>query len=138
MPETLPLPSAAKRMPVVARIGDEPLVRLSDALAFSEKRRENLRCAAKYDRVLRRRAEAALSALREDAERMRKDAERYRWLRSAESVNKDGPHVYGPDDDCILEGDDCDAAIDVARAAIDGPGQRGGEGRPTWGSSTRT
>lgn len=42
------------------------------------------------------------------------DAERYRWLRA--SSDKDGPHIYGPDDDCILDGFDADAAIDAAMA----------------------
>jgi hypothetical protein len=41
------------------------------------------------------------------------DAQRYQWLRS--SSNVDGPHVYGPDDDCILEFEACDAAIDAAQ-----------------------
>jgi hypothetical protein len=40
------------------------------------------------------------------------DAERYRWLRR--SADLDGPHVYGHDDDCIIDGDDLDTAIDSA------------------------
>lgn len=39
---------------------------------------------------------------------------RYAWLRS--SGDLDGPHVYGPDDDCIIDGDDLDAAIDAERS----------------------
>jgi hypothetical protein len=43
------------------------------------------------------------------------DASRYRWLR--ESAAKDGPHIYGPDDDCILDGEGADAAVDAAMAS---------------------
>ena len=45
-----------------------------------------------------------------------KDAERYRWLRSSETL--DGPHIYGPDDDCILGGVDADEAVDAAIASV--------------------
>ena len=48
-------------------------------------------------------------------EELRKDAERYRWLR--DSANLDGPHIYGPDDDSILDCEDADRAVDAAMAA---------------------
>ena len=47
---------------------------------------------------------------------LRKDAERYRWLRSSETL--DGPHIYGPDDDCILGGAEADEAVDDVIASV--------------------
>lgn len=51
---------------------------------------------------------AALASLE-----LKEDAERYQFLRS--SADLDCPHVYGPDDDCIIDGDELDAAVDAAR-----------------------
>ena len=46
---------------------------------------------------------------------LRKYANRYRWLRA--SANLDGPHIYGPDGDWILDGEEADSAVDAAMAA---------------------
>jgi hypothetical protein len=59
----------------------------------------------------------------EEYSRLFKDALRYRWLRS--SADLDGPHVYGPDDDCIIDGDDLDAEIDAQIAALAGKQEEG-------------
>lgn len=60
----------------------------------------------------------AFTKLDAENKRLREDAERYRFLRS--SALLDCPHVYGHDDDCIIDGDDLDAAIDAARAEQEG------------------
>lgn len=46
---------------------------------------------------------------------LRRDAERYRWLKSDDvPAGKDCPAAYMMDARCVLLGDDLDAAIDAA------------------------
>lgn len=63
------------------------------------------------------RLRAELAAEREKNEALRKDAERYRWLRGREDGRYMTVYAFRTDIDEVCLGDELDAAIDAARAA---------------------
>ena len=105
------------------------IVRIKKELSFAYKTAEHN--FAQYQNAndeLQRRpaissvAEAEIAKLRAEVERLEKDAERYRWLRSRDldTIVEGGVFAGKVPDNVVLNGDDLDAAIDAAIAAQKG------------------